>query len=1096
MECPSCGTANLEGKKFCGDCGTPLPMCCTACGAENPPGKKFCADCGAALTIRAPSRPAEATSPLPAAPMSSAERRQLTVLFCDLVGSTALASRLDPEDLREIIGVYHRCVADTVSRFDGFVAKYMGDGVLVYFGYPLAHEDDAERAVWAGLALVDAVGRLQESEPLRVRVGIGTGEVVVGDLITSGDGQERGVVGETPNLAARLQALAQPGTVVIGPQTRRLLGDLFECRDLGAIEVKGFPEPVHAYQVVREGGVESRFEALHGAMLTPLVGREEEIGLLQRQWQRAKGGEGRVVLLSGEPGIGKSRLAAALDERIENEPHTRMRYFCSPQRQDSALHPFIAQLERAAGFEREDTPDGKLDKLAMLAPASPENGALLAELLSLPTEGRLPSLPLTPQRKKEKTFEALLRHLEGLAQQRPVLMLFEDVHWIDPSSRELLDLFVERVAHLPVLLLITFRSEFQPPWSGQAHVTVLVLNRLLRREGATLVQRVGGAKALTDDVVEEIVKRTDGVPLFVEELTKAVLEGSNVGTALLRANASALGVPPTLHASLMARLDRLGSAAKEVAQVGAALGREFSYELLAAVAQRNAAELDAALDQLVVAGLAFRRGAPPQATFLFKHALVQDAAYGTLLRGKRQELHGRVAHVLEKQWPETAETQSELLAHHCAQAGLVDRAIAYYARAGQRAIARSAMAEAIAQLTKGLELLTSLPDSVSCQRQELELQTALGQALATTQGAAAPAVGKTYARARALCEQLDRPAEIVPVLYGQFVHHLLRGPLRLAREIAADLLQRGEDGADAAITAMGHRLSGSACFYLGEFLASRAHLEQALARFDFAHRPFYPLVQDPLVPLLNYLSFDLICLGYLDQARTRIETAVKEASKLGHAYGLAIALTRACWVDWASGSREELLVRTDALIAVSDEHGFPYWRAAGTVFRGWALVGNGQAGEGIALLEAGVAAFRATGAMTYVPFFLTLLADAEGKANERDQGLVHLAAAERLIAEAEERWADAELHRVRGELLHAGRDLAGAERSFSQAISIAQQQSAKFWELRAAICLARLWREQGKRDAARDLLAPTYAWFVEGFDAPILKEAKALLEEL
>jgi predicted ATPase len=918
-------------------------------------------------------------------------------------------------------------------------------------------------------------------------------------LITSGDGQERGVVGETPNLAARLQSLAEPGTVVIGPQTRQLLGDLFECRDLGAIEVKGFPEPVHAYQVVGESAIESRFEALHGAMLTPLVGREEEIDLLQRQWKRAKGGEGRVVLLSGEPGIGKSRLTAALQEKIENEPYTRLRYFCSPHYQDSALHPFIARLERAAGFEHADTPEGKLDKLAVLAPASSEDGALLVELLSLPTEGHFPLLQLTPQSKKEKTFVVLLRQLEGLARQRPVLMLFEDVHWMDPSSRELLDLIVERVVRLPVLLLVTFRPEFQPPWSGQAHVTVLVLNRLDRREGAVLVRRVVGAKALTDDVVTEIVERTDGVPLFVEELTKAMLEGGSVATALSRAGATPPNVPAMLHASLMARLDRLGSAAREVAQVGAALGREFSYELLAAVAQRNPAELDAALDQLVVAGLAFRRGAPPQATFLFKHALVQDAAYGTLLRGKRQELHRRVADALEKQWPETAETEPELLAQHCAQAGMMERAIAYYARAGQRAIARSAMAEAIAQLTKGLELLTSLPDSVSRQRQELELQIALGQGLATTQGNAAAKVGETYARARALCEQLGRPPEIVPVLYGQFVYHLQKGPLRLAREIAADLLQWGKDGADTAITAMGHRLSGSACFYLGEFVISRAHLEQALARFDPAHRPFYMsfhILQDPLVPLLNYLSFDLICLGYLDQARTRIEVAVKEASKFGHAYGLAIALTRACWVDWATGSRDELLARADALVAVSDEHGFPYSHAAGTVFRGWALAGSGQTGERIALLRAGVAAFRATGAVTWVSFFLTLLAEAEGNTNELDQGLGHLAEAERLIAETEGRWAEAELHRVRGELLCACHDPVGAERPFSQAIDIAQQQSAKFWELRAAISLARLWHERGKRDAARDLLAPSYGWFTEGFDTPVLKEAKTLLDEL
>ena len=1017
-------------------------------------------------------------------------------MFCDLVGSTALASRLDPEDLREVIGVYHRCVAETVGRFDGFVAKYMGDGVLVYFGYPQAHEDDPEQAVRAGLALADAVGRLRAPEPLRVRVGIGTGPVVVGDLITSGEGQERGVVGETPNLAARLQGLAEPGTVVIGPQTRLLLGELFVCRDLGTVDVKGFLEPMHAYQVVGESAIESRFEALHGAMLTPLVGREEEIELLLRQWLRAKGGEGRVVLLSGEPGIGKSRLAAAFYERIENEPHTRMRDFCSAHHQDSALHPIIAQLERAAGFEREDTLERKVNKLAMLTLASPEDEALLTELLSLPTEGRFPPLQLTPERKKEKTFEALLRQLESLARRRPVLMLFEDVHWIDPSSRDLLDLIVERVPRLPILLLITFRPEFQPPWTGQAHVTVLVLNRLDRREGAALVQRIVGTEALPDDVVAEIVRRTDGVPLFVEELTKAILEGGNIGSALSRGGSTALNVPSTLHASLLARLDRLGPAAKEVAQVGATLGREFSYELLAAVALRNAAELDAALDQLVVAGLAFRRGVARQATFLFKHALVQDAAYGTLLRGKRQELHARIVHVLEEQWPETAEARPELLAHHCAQAGLVEEAIAYYARAGQRAVARWAMAEAIAQLTKGLELLTSLPDTASRQRQELELQIALGRALIVAHGYAAPAVGETYARARALCEELDRPPEIVPVLYGQYVYHLFRGPLRLARALAADFLRRGEEGADAAMTVMGHRLSGVTCFCLGELLVSRAHLEQALARFDLANRDLSFFIQDPLVPLLNYLSRDLCCLGYLDQARFRSEAVVEEAQKLDHAFSLATGLSGVCWIDWSTRSREELLARAETLIGFSDEHGFPWHRALGTVYRGWALARSGQTTEGIALLRAGVAAFRATGSVTEMPFLLTLLSDAEGVAKQRDEGLGHVAEAERLMADTEERWAEAELHRVRGELLLTGHDPAAAERSFSQAIGIAQQQSAKFWELRAAISLARLWREQGKRDAARDLLAPTYGWFTEGFDTPVLMEAKALLDEL
>ena len=1027
-----------------------------------------------------------------------AERRQLTVMFVDLVGSTALASRLDPEDLRDIIGAYHRVVANTVTRFGGFVAKYMGDGVLVYFGYPQAHENDAEQAVRGGLALVDMVAQLNPSEPLRVRVGIATGQVVVGDLITSGEGQERGVVGETPNLAARLQALAEPGAVVIGSQTKQLLGDLFEYRDLGASEVKGFPEPVNAYQAVGESAVESRFEALHGATPTPLVGREEEVDVLQRQWHRAKSGEGRVVLLSGEPGIGKSRLLVTLEERVRNEAHKRLRYFCSPHHEDSALHPIIAQLGRAAGLERNDAPETKLNKLAaLLGQVSSEEGALLTELLSLPTEGRFPPLQLTPQRKKEKTFKALLRQLEDLTRQGSVLMLFEDVHWIDPSSRELLDVLIQRVPHLPALLVITFRPEFEAPWTGQAHVAMLVLNRLDRREGTALVQRVVGDGELPSDVVAEIIERADGVPLFVEELTKAVLESGSASTVLSRAGETALSVPATLHASLMARLDRLGSAAKEVAQIGAVLGREFSHELLAAVAQQNAAELDAALNQLVGAGLAFRRGVPPSATYLFKHALVQDAAYGTLLRGKRQELHRRVADVLEERWPEVAEAQPELLAQHCAQAGLLEQAIAYYTKSGQRALAHSAMAEAAAQLTKGLELLTSLPDSSARERQELDLQLGFGRMLIATQGYAAPAVKEAYARARALCERLGRPPQIVSVLHGQWVYHLLKGPLSAAQELAADLLKFGEDTGDASVTHVGYRVSGQTYFQLGDFSTSRAHLEKALARFDPKNRPFYMSLslQDGRVTSLAYLSFNLLCLGYLEQARLRGDEAVEEARRLGLPLSLAQALTMVWTVDQATRPPAERQARIDALTAISEEHGFPYYRAWGTFYRGSELAEGGQTLEGIALLRSGVAENRATGAVVFLSFALTVLADAEGKAKQPDQAFEHLDDAERLMAETGDRYAEAELHRVRGELLR-GDDNPAAERCFLQAIAIAQRQNAKFWELRAAISLATLWRDQDRRDAARKVLEPTYARFTEGFDMPILQGAKALLRQL
>jgi class 3 adenylate cyclase/tetratricopeptide (TPR) repeat protein len=849
---------------------------------------------------------AVAGSPLPNPPPpagegrvgAEAERRQLTVMFCDLVGSTGLSARLDPEDLREVIGAYHRAVAEIIAGFDGFVAKYMGDGVLVYFGYPRAHEDDAERAVRAGLGVIDGVSRLViKSGKLQARVGIATGLVVVGDLIGEGSAQEQSVVGETPNLAARLQAFAEPGAVVIAGGTRRLVGDLFEYRDLGAVEVKGIAAPAPAWQVLRPSAVESRFEALRGSALSPLIGRDEEIDLLLRRWARAKAGDGQVVLISGEPGIGKSRLTAALGDHLRTEPHLRLRYFCSPYHQDSALYPFIDQLDRAAGFAREDPPAARLEKLeALSARAAPlvEDVALLADLLCLPCSERCPLPNLTPHRKKERTLEALLRQLEGLARQQPILMVFEDAHWIDPTSRELLDLAVERVRSLPVLLVVTFRPEFQALWAGQPQVTMLALNRLDRRDRSALLAQIAG-KALPDEVADQIAERTDGVPLFAEELTKSVLESGLLREErdryVLDGALPPFAIPTSLHDSLMARLDRLASV-RMLAQIGAAIGREFSYELLRAVSRVPEAELQDSLARLVASELVLQRGTPPDAVYSFKHALVQDAAHGSLLRSSRQQLHAQIAKALETQLPELMDSQPELFAQHYAEAGLVEESVACWGKAGHRSAARSAIAEAAAQFQKALDQLALLPDTPERQRQELEFCSALGAALRFVKGQAAPETGQAYARARQLWEQLGYPAEYLHIPYGQSRYHVYCGELDLALRLDEDLLRVSRQRNDSRGLVLSHQSCGTGYGARGRFALSRSHLEAALSLYDpNSHHSLGPQTgSHPQVVAQAYLGIVLLCLGFPNQALFRANAAIAEARRLAHSPTIASAL--------------------------------------------------------------------------------------------------------------------------------------------------------------------------------------------------------------
>jgi class 3 adenylate cyclase/tetratricopeptide (TPR) repeat protein len=1044
-----------------------------------------------------------ATSP-PPGPEPQAERRQLTVLFCDLVGSTALSARLDPEDLRAVIGAYHRRVAAVIEHAGGFVAKYMGDGVLAYFGYPRADEHDAERAVRAGLALVDAVAGLETvaRAPLQVRAGIATGLVVVGDLLGQGAAQEQAVVGETPNLAARLQALAEPGTVVIGPSTRRLTGGLFDYEDLGAVEIKGFAAPVIAARVLRESVAESRFEALRAAR-TPLVGRDEELALLQHRWHQAKTGDGRVVLVSGEPGIGKSRLAQAMVEWIAGEPHTRLRSFCSPHHQDQALYPTITQLERAAGFRREDTADERLDKLvAVLAQATNDLGEavpLLSALLSLPAGERYPPLNLTPQKQKEKTLQALVAQVEGLAGRQPVLMLFEDAQWSDPTSLELYDLIIDRVPELPMLLIITFRPEFNAPWTGRPHATSLGLHRLSPRQGAEMISGVTGGKVLPQEIAAQIIDRTDGVPLFVEELTKAVIESGLLTDAGDHYTAAtpvpALAIPASLQASLLARLDRLAPV-REVAQIGAALGRQFSHELISAVAPMPQLRLDDALAQLVSAELIYRRGAPPDAEYTFKHALVQDAAYSTLLRSRRQQLHAQIAATLEDRFSEIVAAQPALLAHHCTEAALTEKAIAYWLVAGRQAWGRSMLAEAVALLRRGLALVTALPDTERRWETELDLWIALGQALIMNRSWAAPEVGAAHSRARELASTLNRPRALLFALWGQFTDHWARADLKRALWLAAELRELGDTAGDVLVQVMGYTGSGLACFFLGEFAAGRTYVEKGLALYDPAHRPSYAelLSYDARVQLRFFSTWLLACLGHLDQALSHSDAALEEARWLSHPPTSLLALDAAWWAGWfvrlEPGS---MLHYADEMLALATEHEVGFYRMVALNRRGWCLAALGRADEGIPLLTAGVAGWSLIVGRSLEK---VLLADACRMAGRWQTALDHVTEARRLTEETEDRGVQAETLRLTGDLLVAMENPAAAEASYREAIAIAQRQSAKLWELRGATSLARLRHEQGKRAEARDVLAPVYDWFTEGLATPILQEAKSLLDEL
>jgi class 3 adenylate cyclase/tetratricopeptide (TPR) repeat protein len=1058
---------------------------------------------------------ASAPTPLSDAPLATdkaaqdtGERRQVTVMFSDLVGSTALSTRMDPEDLREVISAYQKCVAETVRRCGGFVAKYMGDGVLIYFGYPQAHEDDAERAVRAGLELIAAVTALKTSVSLQTRVGIATGLVVVGDLIGSGEAQERGIIGETPNLAARLQGVATPNMVVIADSTRRLLGNLFELEDLGPQDLKGIVGPARAWAALRQSAVESRFEAMHATGVTALVGRDEECELLLRRWSRAKAGEGQVVLLSGEAGIGKSRLTAALVEHLATELHTRLRYFCSAQHADSALYPIIGQMERAAGLGHDDEPRARLDKLDALLAQTFTSGhdiALFADMLSLPNDRRYPALDLTPLQLRQKTLQALISQMEALTRQSTVLMIFEDAHWTDPTSLEVLGLVVERIRTLPVLLIVTFRPEFEPPWIGRPHVTSLTINRFAQREINSLIDRVVGKRMLPPSIRQDIIERTDGIPLFVEEMTKAVLEAESEGEArrtVAVVPSSTKAVPASLHASLMARLDRLGPPAKEVAQIGAAIGREFSHALLAFVVRETGAELESALDRLIQAGLLSRQGVPPYANYLFKHALVQDAAYGTLLREPRRVLHARIAKALEQKFPERASVEPELLARHLTEAGQVEAAISYWLKAGRRCAERSADEEALHHLRRGLEMLMTLPGSTQKDRQELDFQLALGTPLSARHGYPSPLVGAARDRAIALCERLGDTDRLLPSLYGQFVYCLTSGKVPKALEYAERCQSLAAQTGDRHARLIAHRAMGSALLEMGAFEAARVQLDSFLA-LDSPEKD-RPLsaqyVADPLASGLGFLALILWTLGYADKAVAAREKAFKRAVDLNHANTSGfVSIYAGAQLSALLGNVDDVRAHVEDLIARAEGR-MPHWGVISQIMMGWALGCAGQPDDGIVLMKMGLETGENVsrgGYGIHWPHYVSLFAILQGRAGNKPESLSAISKARDLIAKTGEYLWHADVLRIEGELgLLFGASTQPSEGCFVQALEVARKQQARSFELRAATSLARLWRDQGKRQQARDLLAPVYGWFTEGFDTLDLKQAKALLDEL
>ena len=1113
---------NAPSPTFCARCGSALGAP-TETGKRHPgaarfpePGrrKKQARTGGAHRRQQAPTRARRA--PAHRQDAGEGERRHLTVMFCDLVGSTAMSARLDPEDLRRVLAAYQATCAEVVEGFEGYLASYLGDGVLVYFGFPQAHEDDAHRAVHAGLDVIAAIDglnvRLERESGVRlaVRIGIHTGLVVTGELHGAEHGEPFAVFGETPNVAARLQNLAQPNQVVVSAATYGLIRGRFECEALGAHELKGIPQPVRLYCVVRATGARNRLEAAASAGLTELVDREQELALLADRWSQARQRMGQVVLISGEAGIGKSRLVQVLKERVATEPHLWLECHCSPYYQSSPLYAVIDLLTQGLAWKRHDSPEAKLAKLekalARAGFAVPDVLPALAGLLSLPLSALPSGRVSSPARRKQQALEALSAWLARMAVERPIVLVVEDLHWVDPSTLEFLSLLVDRMP--PILLVLTARPDFRPPWPMHAHVAHLTLSRLRREHVAQMAEHLAGGRALPPEIVEQVVGRTDGIPLFVEELTKLFLESEVVceegGTYEAAKAVSPTGIPASLHDMLSARLDRLASA-KSVAQLASMLGREFTYELLHAVAPFDKRSLGQALAHLVDAELVYQRGVPPHATYSFKHALIHDAAYHSLLKSTRQEYHQRIAQVLTERFPEVAAGKPELVAHHYTEGGLGAQAINYWFVAGHRAVECSANLEAISYLGKALALVAAAPVTSERTHVELALQTLLGLALMSCKGYGAPEVESAFRRARDLCRDLGEGAQHFPVLRGLWAFAIVRGRLGEGRELADEIHEIARRSADNALLIEAYYALGTTLVYLGEPRESCAWSERGIELYDPAlHRSHTVLYGgDPGVACRCYAALALWILGRPDSAVARIREARAIAEETAHAVNMAFALTFGTIVHQLRGDVEATRAWADAAVALATEQVLPFWAATARIFRGWAWWKEGRADLGIAEIERGLAENRAAGAEIGRPQNYALLAEVFAAQGDSAGALDALAQAFDATASTGARYEEVELHRLRGETLLAEAVRGGgvpphgeAEACFRSGLEVACRQEARGLELRCATSLARLLHRRGEAEEARRVLAPIYASFTEGFETADLQAARALLAKL